>query len=186
MKRIGFTSGSFDPVTNGHLDVIARAARMVDELVVGIGVHPGKTPLFSTDEKIAMLKAETAPISKAAGCDIRIVTFDNLTVDAAKDAGATLIFRGLRDGTDFDYEMQMAGMNGTMAPGIDTVFLPASPGVRHVTGTLVRQIALMGGDVSAFVSPAVADALAAKTRGGEKKKRRKVAGSRIRLVTGSS
>ena len=164
MQRIGFTSGSFDPVTNGHLDVIARAARMVARLVVGIGVHPGKTPLFATDERIQMLKAETAPIAQAAGCQIEIVTFANLTVDAAKAAGATAIFRGLRDGTDFDYEMQMAGMNGTMAPGIDTVFLPASPSVRHITGTLVRQIALMGGDVSAFVSPAVAGALARKRR----------------------
>jgi pantetheine-phosphate adenylyltransferase len=162
MKRIGFTSGSFDPVTNGHMDVIARAARMVDELVVGIGVHPGKAPLFSPEEKIEMLKAESAPIAKRTGCRIGIVTFDNLTVDAARAAEATLIFRGLRDGTDFDYEMQMAGMNGTMAPGIDTVFLPASPGVRHITGTLVRQIALMGGDVSQFVSPAVARRLAAK------------------------
>jgi pantetheine-phosphate adenylyltransferase len=162
MKGIGFTSGSFDPVTNGHLDVIARAARMVDTLVIGIGVHPGKTPLFSTDEKVDMLKAETAPLAKAAGCRIEIVTFDNLTVDAAKAAGASLVFRGLRDGTDFDYEMQMAGMNGAMAPGIDTVFLPASPQVRHITGTLVRQIALMGGDVSAFVSSGVARRLKAK------------------------
>ena len=162
MKRIGFTSGSFDPVTNGHLDVIARAARMVDRLVIGVGVHPGKTPLFSPAEKIEMLKAETAGIAKKSGCAIEIVTFDNLTVDAAKDAGASLIFRGLRDGTDFDYEMQMAGMNGTMAPGIDTVFLPASPGVRHITGTLVRQIALMGGDVSEFVPPGVARRLKAK------------------------
>src|SRR5262245_51199550 len=164
MKRIGFTSGSFDPVTNGHLDVIARAARMVDALVIGIGVHPGKTPLFSADERIEMLKAETAPIAKAANCRIDIVTFDNLTVDAARAAGATLIFRGLRDSTDFDYEMQMAGMNGAMAPGVDTVFLPASPAVRHITGTLVRQIALMGGDVSAFVSPGVAKRLAAKAK----------------------
>jgi pantetheine-phosphate adenylyltransferase len=162
MKRIGFTSGSFDPVTNGHLDVIARAARMVDRLVIGVGVHPGKTPLFSTDEKIEMLKAETAGIARKSGCGIEITTFDNLTVDAAKAAGATLIFRGLRDGTDFDYEMQMAGMNGTMAPGIDTVFLPASPEVRHITGTLVRQIALMGGDVSKFVSAGVARRLKAK------------------------
>ena len=132
MKRIGFTSGSFDPVTNGHMDVIARAARMVDTLVIGIGVHPGKTPLFSTEEKIEMLKAETAAIAKKSGAKIEIVTFANLTVDAAKAAGATLIFRGLRDGTDFDYEMQMAGMNGAMAPGIDTVFLPASPrGAAH-------------------------------------------------------
>jgi len=162
MKRIGFTSGSFDPVTAGHIDVIARAARMVDTLVVGIGVHPGKTALFSTDEKIEMLKAETAAIVKKTGCRIEIATFDTLTVDAARAHGATLIFRGLRDGTDFDYEMQMAGMNGTMAPDIDTVFLPASPGVRHITGTLVRQIALMGGDVSPFVSPAVARRLKAK------------------------
>ncbi len=162
MKRIGFTSGSFDPVTNGHMDVIARAARMVDSLVIGIGVHPGKTPLFSPQEKIEMLKAETAAIAKETGCRIEIVTFDNLTVDAAKAAGATTIFRGLRDGTDFDYEMQMAGMNGAMAPGIDTVFLPASPGVRHITGTLVRQIAMMGGNVSEFVSPGVARRLKAK------------------------
>src|SRR5262249_28650241 len=143
-------------------DVIQRAARMVDRLVIGIGVHPGKTPLFSTDEKIDMLKAETAGIAKAAGIAIDIVTFDNLTVDAARGAGATMIFRGLRDGTDFDYEMQMSGMNGAMAPDVDTVFLPASPGVRHVTGTLVRQIALMGGDVTGFVSPGVAKRLAAK------------------------
>ena len=92
-----------------------------------------------------------------------MVTFANLTVEAAEAAGATLIFRGLRDGTDFDYEMQMAGMNGTMAPDVDTVFLPANPGVRHITGTLVRQIALLGGDVSKFVSPTVARRLKAKT-----------------------
>jgi pantetheine-phosphate adenylyltransferase len=162
MKRIGFTSGSFDPVTNGHMDVIARAARLVDTLVVGIGVHPGKTPMFSAAEKIEMLEAETAPVAADTGCSIEIVTFDNLTVDAARAAGATLIFRGLRDATDFDYEMQMAGMNGAMAPGIDTVFLPASPPVRHITGTLVRQIAQMGGDISQFVSPAVAKRLKAK------------------------
>lgn len=182
--RIGFTSGSFDPVTNGHLDVIARAARVVDKLVVGIGVHPGKTPLFSAEEKIEMLRTETDPIAGAAGCRIEIITFDTLTVDAARAAGATLIFRGLRDGTDFNYEMQMAGMNATMAPAIDTVFLPASPAVRHITGTLVRQIALMGGDVTPFVSPEVVKRLAAKRRG--QKKKRQVAGTRIRLVTGRS
>jgi pantetheine-phosphate adenylyltransferase len=164
MPRIGFTSGSFDPVTNGHVDVIQRAARMVDQLIVGIGVHPGKAPLFTPDEKIEMLKAETAPIAARTGCRIDIATFANLTVDAAKAAGATLVFRGLRDGTDFDYEMQMAGMNRAMAPGIDTVFLPAGPEVRHITGTLVRQIALMGGDVSSFVSAAVTARLVAKAK----------------------
>ncbi|MFM9850639.1 MAG: pantetheine-phosphate adenylyltransferase [Hyphomicrobiaceae bacterium] len=163
MKRTGFYSGSFDPVTNGHTDVIARAARMVDTLVIGIGVHPGKTPLFSTEEKVALLEAETASIAKATGCRIEIVTFAGLTVDAAREAEATLIFRGLRDGSDLDYEMQMAGMNGAMAKEIDTVFLPASPDVRHITATLVRQIAAMGGNVSAFVSREVGRRLKAKT-----------------------
>jgi pantetheine-phosphate adenylyltransferase len=97
MKRIGFTSGSFDPVTNGHVDVIARAARMVDTLVIGIGVHPGKSPLFSLEEKMDMLRTETAAIAKKTGCRIEIVTFDALTVDAARVAGATHIFRGLRE-----------------------------------------------------------------------------------------
>ena len=167
MKRIGFYSGSFDPVTNGHTDVITRAARMVDTLVIGIGVHPGKTPMFTTEEKIAMLEAETAAIAKKTGCRLEIVTFSGLTVDAAREAKASVIFRGLRDGTDLDYEMQMAGMNGAMAPKVDTVFLPASPGVRHITGTLVRQIASMGGDVSDFVSREVARRLKSKT--GKKK-----------------
>jgi pantetheine-phosphate adenylyltransferase len=164
MPRTGFYSGSFDPVTNGHSDVIRRAAQMVDRLVIGIGVHPGKTPLFSVPEKTALLEVETKPISATTGCRIDIETFGGLTVDAARAAGATIIFRGLRDGTDLDYEMQMAGMNGAMAPTIDTVFLPASPDVRHITATLVRQIAMMGGDVSRFVSPEIARRLAEKAR----------------------
>jgi pantetheine-phosphate adenylyltransferase len=167
MKRIGFYSGSFDPVTNGHTDVIVRAARLVDTLVIGIGVHPGKTPMFSTEEKVALLETETAPIGKKTGCRMEIVTFSGLTVDAAREVRASVIFRGLRDGTDLDYEMQMAGMNGAMAPEIDTVFLPASPAVRHITATLVRQIASMGGDVSDFVSREVARRLKAKA--GKKK-----------------
>ena len=160
--RIGFYSGSFDPVTNGHTDVLRRAAALVDRLVIGIGIHPGKTPLFSTEEKTRLIEAEMKPVVKRYGTEIQVVTFAGLTVDAARDAGATAIFRGLRDGTDLDYEMQMSGMNGAMAPSIDTVFLPASPEVRHITATLVRQIAMMGGDVRSFVSPAVAKALKAK------------------------
>ncbi len=162
MPRIGFYSGSFDPVTNGHADVIRRGAAIVDRLIIGIGVHPGKAPLFSTDEKVSLLQTETAAIATSTGCEIRIETFAGLTVDAARAVGATLILRGLRDGTDLDYEMQMSGMNGAMAPGIDTVFLPASPDVRHITASLVRQIAQMGGDVTSFVSPEVARRLAAK------------------------
>jgi pantetheine-phosphate adenylyltransferase len=162
MTRIGFYSGSFDPVTNGHTDVLRRSAALVDRLVIGIGIHPGKTPLFSTEEKTELLEAEMKPVTARYGTEIRVVTFAGLTVDAAREAGATMIFRGLRDGTDLDYEMQMSGMNGAMAPGIDTVFLPASPEVRHITATLVRQIAMMGGDVTTFVSPAVDSALKAK------------------------
>jgi pantetheine-phosphate adenylyltransferase len=162
MPRIGFYSGSFDPVTNGHTDVMRRALALVDKLVIGIGVHPGKTPLFSVAERTAMLRAETRTAAKERGNSIEVVTFDGLVVDAARRAGATAIFRGLRDATDFDYEMQMSGMNGAMADDIDTVFLPASPDVRHITATLVRQIALMGGDVKPFVSRDVAKALKAK------------------------
>lgn len=167
MMRIGFYSGTFDPVTLGHTDVIQRAAALVDRLVIGIGVHPGKAPLFSAEERSSMLKAETRAIAKASGAEIAVVTFDNLVVRAAFDHQASVIFRGLRDASDFDYEMQMAGMNGAMAPQIHTVFLPASPGVRHITGTLVRQIALMGGDVSSFVAPAVAKLLKSKATAGK-------------------
>ena len=162
MTRTGFYSGSFDPVTLGHADVIARALALVDKLVIGIGVHPGKAPLFTVDERIAMLKAEAAPLAKGAA--IEVVTFAGLTVDAACTHGASVIFRGLRDATDFDYEMQMCGMNGAMAPAIGTVFLPASPGVRHITATLVRQIAQMGGDVGQFVSLGVARQLKDKVK----------------------
>ncbi len=159
MAVIGFYSGSFDPVTKGHTDIIRRSLRIVDELVIGIGVHHGKEPLFPAADRIAMLEAETAPLAKKAKTSIRVVTFANLVVEAAANAGASVIIRGLRDGTDFDYEMQMAGMNGIMAPGIETVYLGASPEVRHIAANLVRQIAAMGGDVSAFVSPAVAKRL---------------------------
>ncbi len=162
MKRIGFYSGSFDPVTRGHTDVIERGARLVDELVIGIGLHPGKTPLFTVEEKADMLRAAAEPIAKKTGCKISTTTFDGLTVDAARSVGATIILRGLRDGTDLDYEMQMSGMNGAMAPTVDTVFVPSSPDVRHIAATLVRQIAQMGGDVSKFVSKDVEKRLKAK------------------------
>jgi pantetheine-phosphate adenylyltransferase len=162
MPRIALYAGSFDPVTNGHIDVVRQAARLVDTLVLAIGVHPGKTPLFPAADRRAMLEETCAPLAKDAGCTLDFATFDGLVVTAAKKAGATVLIRGLRDGSDFDYEMQMAGMNGAMASDIDTVFLPASPGVRHITATLVRQIAMMGGDVSDFVSPGVAKRLKAK------------------------
>jgi pantetheine-phosphate adenylyltransferase len=163
MTRIGFYSGSFDPVTLGHTDVIERASRLVDRLVIGIGVHPAKAPMFADEARAEMLVAETRGIAKATGTAIEIVTFGDLAVEAARRHGASVIFRGLRDGTDFDYEMQMAGMNGAMRPDIQTVFVAASPHVRHIAANLVRQIALLGGDVTPFVSAAVAKRLAGKT-----------------------
>ena len=156
MTTIGFYSGSFDPVTHGHMDIIKRSLSFVSELVIGVGVHHGKVPMFSADERIEILHAETNALAADSSKPIRVVTFDNLVVDAAKSAGASVIIRGLRDGTDFDYELQMSGMNSAMAPGIETVFLAASPGVGHIAASLVRQIAKMGGDVSTFVSDDVA------------------------------
>jgi pantetheine-phosphate adenylyltransferase len=165
MPRTALYAGSFDPVTNGHIDVVSRAVRLADRLVLAIGIHPGKTPMFSADERLAMLQETCAPIARAAGCDLACTTFGDLVVTAARREGATLLIRGLRDGTDLDYEMQMAGMNETMAPDVGTVFMPASPTVRPITATLVRQIATMGGDVSAFVPPAVLKRLKAKFAG---------------------
>lgn len=162
MPRTALYAGSFDPVTNGHLDVVRHAVRLADKLVVAIGVHPGKAPLFSADERLAMLEESFAPIAREAKCELSCVTFADLAVETARRLGASMLIRGLRDGTDLDYEMQMAGMNETMAPEVLTVFLPASPIVRPITATLVRQIAGMGGDVSAFVPAPVAARLKKK------------------------
>jgi pantetheine-phosphate adenylyltransferase len=162
MPRIALFAGSFDPITLGHLDVVRNAVRLVDRLVLAIGVHPGKAPLFSAEERLKMLEEICAPVGRAAGCEIACTTFAGLVVAAAKAAGATVLVRGVRDATDFDYEMQMAGMNAVMAPGLQTVFVPASPAVRPITATLVRQIAGMGGDVASFVPAPVAARLKQK------------------------
>jgi pantetheine-phosphate adenylyltransferase len=162
MQPIALYPGSFDPVTNGHIDVVRHAARLAGRLVIAIGVHPGKAPLFSADDRIAMLEETCGATVREAGCEFACITFDDLAVSTAQRVGATLIIRGLRDGTDLDYEMQLAGMNAAMAPEVQTVFLPASPLVRPITATLVRQIAGMGGDVSAFVPAAIAGRLKAR------------------------
>jgi pantetheine-phosphate adenylyltransferase len=162
MPRAALYAGSFDPVTNGHLDVVRNAVRLTGRLVLAIGVHPGKAPLFSAEERAAMLQETCGDIAKKAGCELKVTTFSDLVVTAAKREGAEILIRGLRDGTDLDYEMQMAGMNEAMAPDIQTVFLPASPRVRPITATLVRQIAGMGGDISHFVPAAVAARLTKK------------------------
>jgi pantetheine-phosphate adenylyltransferase len=164
MQPIALYPGSFDPVTNGHVDVARHAARLAKRLVIAVGVHPGKAPLFSADDRIAMLKETCGVVVRNAGCELACITFDDLAVAAARRVGATIMVRGLRDGTDLDYEMQLAGMNAEMAPDVLTVFLPASPPVRPISATLVRQIAGMGGDVSAFVPAAVADRLRARLK----------------------
>ena len=162
MARIAFYSGSFDPMTNGHLDVVASAAALCDRLVIGVGTNPNKAGLFTIEERLAMIRAAAGPILAKAGCALDAIAFSGLAIEAARAAGATIIVRGLRDSTDFDFEMQMAGMNGAMAPEIHTVFLPASSPVRPITATLVRQIAAMDGDVSPFAPPNVVAALKAK------------------------
>jgi pantetheine-phosphate adenylyltransferase len=165
MPRIAFYPGSFDPVTNGHLDVVRHAVGLCDRLVVAIGVHPGKKPLFSIEERLKMAGELFGPLAAKAGCAFDCSTYDDLTVTAAQKHGATIMIRGLRDGTDLDYEMQLAGMNQALAPEVQTVFVPASPSVRPITATLVRQIAAMGGDVAAFVPQAVAASLKSKFAG---------------------
>ncbi len=157
MTRIALFPGSFDPITNGHVDVIRAGLAMCDEVIVAIGQNPSKTPLLSVDQRQRLI-AEIADDLGGAG-RVTATAFDGLLVDLARERGAAVVLRGLRDAADFAYEMQMAGMNAAMAPSLETVFVPARPANRHVTATLVRQIAGMGGDVSPFVPEPVRAAL---------------------------
>ncbi len=160
MPRTGFYSGSFDPPTNGHLDIITRSAAVVDRLVVGVGVHHEKKGFLDTQARVDLLREISSGVTAETGMDAEVVTFDNLAVDAARHHGATIIVRGLRNASDFDYEHQMAGMNSTMAGDIENVFLLASPSVGFVASTFVRQISAMGGDITPFVPENVAKAIA--------------------------
>ncbi len=162
IERIAIYAGSFDPLTNGHLDVLKASLAVADRIYAAIGIHPGKKPLFSFEERVALIEKVAKDELGADGARIKVVSFDGLVIDAARREGASIMIRGLRDGTDLDYEMQMAGMNETMAPDLQTVFLPASPSVRTITATLVRQIASMGGDIRPFVPAAVVAPLVAK------------------------
>lgn len=161
---IAFYPGSFDPMTNGHLDVLIQALNVASEVIVAIGIHPGKAPLFSFEERAELIRLSLEETLPGEASRMRVVSFDKLVVDAAREHGADLLLRGLRDGTDLDYEMQMAGMNRQMAPDIQTVFLPAGTASRPITATLVRQIAAMGGNVEAFVPQAVLKALNSKLK----------------------
>ena len=162
IERIALYAGSFDPLTNGHLDVLKASLAVADTVYAAIGIHPGKTPLFSFEERVSLIEKAAREEFGADGARIKVVAFDGLVIAAAKKHNASIMIRGLRDGTDLDYEMQMAGMNETMAPDLQTVFLPASPSVRTITATLVRQIASMGGDVRPFVPAPVAVAIKKK------------------------
>jgi pantetheine-phosphate adenylyltransferase len=164
MARTGFYPGSFDPVTYGHLDIVARSARLVEKLVLGVGTHAGKKSLLEAKIRVELLEHVTKPIAEHTGVKISVVTFDGLAVDAARLAHAGLIIRGLRDASDFDYEVQMGQMNGALAPDIETVFLAASPATRMIASSLVKQIAQMRGDISLFIPKEAQAAMAAALR----------------------
>ena len=161
-RRVGIYPGTFDPLTNGHLDVIARAARLLDKLTIGVAINISKGPMFSLEERVAMVKAETDVIAAQLGMEIDVVPFQGLLVSFARQVGAQAIVRGLRAVTDFDYEFQMTGMNYRMAPDIETIFLMASEGHQFIASSLVKEVAKLGGEYASFVPPRIHAALAAK------------------------
>ena len=160
--RIGLYPGTFDPLTLGHVDIITRAAALVDRLVIGVAINRDKGPLFTLEERVAMIEAETASLSAQSRVEIVAHPFENLLVDCAHDVGATLIIRGLRAVADFEYEFQMVGMNRALDSSVETVFLMAEARHQAIASKLVKEIARLGGDVSRFVPPAVEAALKAK------------------------
>jgi pantetheine-phosphate adenylyltransferase len=149
--RIALYPGTFDPVTNGHLDIIARAARLADRLVIGIAMNAGKSPIFSLEERAELVRAEIAPIAAKTGAEIEVRPFETLLISFANEVGANMIVRGLRAVSDFDYEFQMAGMNYRLDPNIETVFLMASEHHQFISSRFVKDIAALGGDISSFV-----------------------------------
>ena len=160
-ERIGIYPGTFDPVTLGHNDIIRRGARLVDRLIVGVTTNPSKNPLFTPEERIAMVEREVAVL----GIDnVKVVGFNALLIKFARAQGATVIVRGLRAVADFEYEYQMAGMNQQLDEGIETVFLMADVALQPIASKLVKEIAMFGGEIRAFVSPAVRDDVNTRVR----------------------
>ena len=159
---LGLYPGTFDPMTNGHLDVIDRAARIVGRLMVGVASNAGKGPLFSLDERVAFARAEMAAVSARTGTPIEVRPFDTLLVHFAREVGARVIVRGLRAVSDFDYEFAMAGMNYRLDHTIETVFLMASERHQFISSRFVKEIAALGGDISSFVPPTTLDHVLAR------------------------
>ncbi len=157
--RIGFYPGTFDPITLGHVDIIQRAMALVDRLVIGVAINRDKAPLFTLDERVAMVAEECSAVAARTGGEIQVHPFENLLIDSARDVGATVIVRGLRAVADFEYEFQMVGMNRALDSSIETVFLMADARRQAIASKLVKEIARLGGDVSKFVTPAVRDSL---------------------------
>ncbi len=156
--RIGVYPGTFDPITLGHMDIIRRGAKLVDRLVIGVTTNPSKSPMFSLDERMAMVRREVDGVPG----EIKVVAFDSLLMDFAEREGAKVIVRGLRAVADFEYEYQMAGMNQQINPRVETVFLMADVALQPIASRLVKEIALFGGDITKFVPPAVRDEVAAR------------------------
>jgi len=173
--RIGIYPGTFDPITNGHTDIIRRAVKVVDQLVIGVARNDGKGPLFATDERVEIVRDEVAHLENGDAGRIEVRAFDTLLVNFAQAVGATVVIRGLRAVSDFEYEFQMAGMNARLNPEIETVFLMASDRFQFISSRFVKEIGALGGDVSHFVSPRVAARLLDRFATGRARPRRRVA-----------
>ena len=161
-ERVGVYPGTFDPVTLGHMDIIRRGAKLVDRLVIGLSTNPAKTPMFTIQERLAMIRREVAELAHAIGAAIEVVTFDSLLMDFAEREGASVIVRGLRAVADFEYEYQMAGMNQQLNNRVETVFLMADVALQPIASRLVKEIARYGGDIARFVPARVAADVAAR------------------------
>ncbi|MDE2133598.1 MAG: pantetheine-phosphate adenylyltransferase [Alphaproteobacteria bacterium] len=168
--RIALYPGTFDPLTLGHLDIVERAVKLVDHLIIGVASNPAKAPMFSHKERVAIVRRETKPLSGNGHASIAVQAFDQLLIEFAEKVGAGMIVRGLRAVSDFEYEFQMVGMNQRLNAEIETVFLMADPRHQAIASRLVKEIAMLGGDVSSFTSPHVAQLLVKRCQEVGKKK----------------